>query len=112
MRCRHRAPPCAPTVDGIVKKAAPQRLSGGGAPFKNFARYLLAQNLARHLLDRAARERAELEWAVAQADQARDLPAEMLADAPDLAVLALAQREDDPRIGALLPLERRLDRAI
>src|SRR5579862_5501230 len=48
------------------------------------AAQLLRQHLTRHLLHHAARQIAELEWAVGKADQARYLIAEMLEDAAHL----------------------------
>src|SRR3546814_16982159 len=66
---------------------------------------LLAQHLALDLLHVAARQLAELEGAVAGADQPVDGPAEMFADLADLAVLALGQRHRHPGVVALLAVD-------
>ena len=55
---------------------------------------------------------AELERPERDADQPVHLQAEMLQHIAHLAVLALADREGEPDIRALLAVERRLDRAI
>src|SRR6266853_5240313 len=73
---------------------------------------LFLQHLAGHLLDRAAGEMAELKRTVGQADQAGDRIAEMLEDAPHLAVPAFLQGQGDPGIRTLLALELGADRPI
>src|SRR6185437_13006237 len=73
---------------------------------------LLAQHLARHFLDGAARQLAELERPVGDADEPRHAQAQMLHDAADLAVLAFMQADGEPGIAALLAVEHRADRAI
>src|SRR5690606_29470194 len=71
---------------------------------------LLAQLIALHLgldgFDAADRNIAELEWAVAYADQAIDLETERAQHSLDLAVLAFAQGQNEPNVGALLALQR------
>src|SRR5258708_21341451 len=73
---------------------------------------LLAQHLARHFLERAAREVAELEGPVGDADEPRHAEPQMLHDAADLAVLALMQAHPEPGIPALLAVEHCADRPI
>ena len=77
---------------------------------------LLAQLVAQHLgLDRfhpADGNVAELERAIADADQPVDLKAQRAQHVLDLAVLAFAQRQHQPHIGALLALQRCFNRAI
>src|SRR5689334_5667169 len=75
-------PRCLPPM--IRMALAARRFAGGGAE-------LLAQHAARHLFDIAARQLAQLKRAIGDADEARHLQAQMLHDAADLAVLALAQ---------------------
>src|SRR5215213_1327114 len=55
---------------------------------------------------------AQLEWPVRHADQAIDREPDMLEHAPDLAVLALAQREGEPSIVALGPIQPGLNRPV
>src|SRR3546814_10556963 len=78
--------------------SAGRRLGRSGAE-------LVAQHFRRHLFGRARQQVAELERAEGDADQPADRPAEMLADATDLAVLALAQAHGQPGILALLAIE-------
>src|SRR4051812_34090346 len=73
---------------------------------------LLAQHPRLDLLDLAFDEFAELERAVGDADQPVHLEAEMRHDVADLAVLAFADREHQPDIGALVALQRGIDRAV
>src|SRR5262245_8831739 len=65
-----------------------------------------------HFLHCALREVAQLERAEGDADQAAHMPAEMLADAPDLAILPFFQREGNPGVAVLLPFELRLNRPV
>jgi hypothetical protein len=73
---------------------------------------LSAQRLGLHLLDRAFGKITEIERAKRHPDQAVHLKPEMGEHVPHLAVLALADRKAEPDIGALLAIERRLDRPI
>jgi hypothetical protein len=73
---------------------------------------LFLQHLGAHLLHQAGLEVAKLEGAEGEADQAVHLQAQMLQDALDLPVLALAQAERDPAVVALDAVERRLDGAV
>ena len=73
---------------------------------------LVAQNAAADLAHLALGEIAELEGPVGDADQAVGDEAEMGEHALDLAVLALAQAEGQPDIGALDAVERGLDGAV
>ncbi len=73
---------------------------------------LLAQHARIHLLDSAVFELAELERAERHADEARDGEVEMAEHIAHFAVLALADRERDPDVGALRAVERRLDRPV
>src|SRR5262249_58222102 len=72
----------------------------------------LAQHPRRHFLDRAFGQFAELKRPERNADQAVDLEPERAEHVADLAVLALAHREAEPHVRALLTLEARLDRAV
>src|SRR4051812_11329293 len=62
---------------------------------------LVSEDLARHLLDGAALEIAELKGTVGEADEAGDAVAEMLEHTADLAVTALAQPDLEPGVAAL-----------
>src|SRR5262249_43583129 len=76
---------------------------------------LLAQHARAHLLDRALGKLAQLERAERDADQPVHLQPEVAQHVAHLAVLALADREGEPDVGALLALlavERRLDRTV
>ena len=73
---------------------------------------LVAQHAALDLQHVPFRQFVELERTVGNADQPRDLEAEGAENVPHLAVLALAQRQRQPGIGALLPVERRFHRAV
>ena len=73
---------------------------------------LVAQHAAAHLLDFAGLQVAELERAVGDADQPVHAEPEMLEHALHLAVLAFAQADRQPDVGALDAVELRLDRAI
>src|SRR5436190_19323602 len=73
---------------------------------------LLVQHLPRHLLDRALCQMAELKGAVREADEPRHRIAEVFEDAAHLTVLALAERQCQPGVGALLAVECRADRAV
>src|SRR6185437_11790706 len=88
------------------------RLFLGGAGF-GFLAKLLAHHTRRHFLDGAARQIAELEWAVGQADQPRHREAQMRHHLADLAIAPFAQRHGDPHIAdALIAFVDRLDRAV
>jgi hypothetical protein len=73
---------------------------------------LLAQHAGGHGFDFALGEVAELERAVADADEAVDLQAQGAEDVLDLAVLAFAQAEHHPGVGALGAFKLGVDRAI
>src|SRR5271169_3858634 len=70
-------------------------------PFGHGGPELLGERLLRHFGNRAALETAELERAVGETDQARDLKPQMLQHAAQLTVLALGQRHRDPGVAAL-----------
>src|SRR5690606_23727522 len=74
-----------------------------------FLAELETQHARAHRLDAALGRVAELERAVGTADEAVDLEAERAQHVADLAVLALAQAQHQPDIGALLALQHRLD---
>lgn len=78
--------------------------------------HLLAELVAQHtgldLVDLAFTEFEQLERAVGDADQPVHLKTEMRQHVADFAVLALANREHQPDIGALVTLQLGLDRAI
>ena len=111
-----------------IGAAAGQPVTGGlahqGGSFRHLAveidvggiGQLLAQLIAQHLgldgFNRAHRNIAQLERAEADTDQAVHFQPERAQHVLDFAVLAFAQRHDDPHIGALLALERGFDRAI
>ena len=73
---------------------------------------LLAQVPRAHLVDRALGQLAELERTERHPDQAVHRQPEMAEHVLHLAVLALAHREGEPHIGALLAVEPRLDRPV
>ena len=73
---------------------------------------LFAQHPRLDFLDRAFGQFCELEWAVGDADQPVHLKAEMRHHVAHLAILAFADREHQPHIGALVTLQRRLDRPV
>src|SRR3954447_2851811 len=102
-----------------IRMCAPGRqLDRGSGRGPRFLFWLLAEaelflhHLARHFLDLAFVEMAELEGAVGEADETADAPAEMAAELADLAILALGQRHGEPGIVALLPVEARMHRTI
>src|SRR5499427_9557670 len=73
---------------------------------------LPAQIFCLDLLDGAFGKFAEPERPELDPDQAIDLQVEVAQHVAHLAVLALADREGEPHIGALLALEYRLDRPV
>src|SRR5882672_503279 len=73
---------------------------------------LLAQMTRAYLVDLAFGQIAELERPERHPDQPVDRKPKMAKHVLDLAVLALAHREHEPHIGALLALELGLDRPI
>src|SRR5581483_7358979 len=82
---------------GLRRKPRPQRL---------------AQLLGYDLLDLAVVEPAQFERPVADANEPVHLEPEVLEHLAHLAVLALANADGEPDIGALLAVERRLDRPV
>src|SRR5688572_11141262 len=110
--------PRAPRQPGLARRCrsstnfASRCARGSGAFAGRGAAELVLQDFTGYFLDRAAGEKAELEGAVGEPDQAGDGVAEMLEDAPHLAVLAFVQRQRDPGVGALLAVERGADRAV
>ena len=101
-------------------RAAASRLRGATIGRREIAARLggdaLAELVAQHarldLDDLAFAQLAELERAERDADQPVHLQPERLDHVAHLAVLALADRHGEPHIGALLAIERRLDRAV
>src|SRR4029077_4476928 len=73
---------------------------------------LILQGARAHLLGRALFELAELEGAEGDADQAIHLEPEMLENALHFPILALAQPEREPHVGALLAIDLGLDRTV
>ncbi len=73
---------------------------------------LVGQHSRLHLFDRAGRELAERKRPERDADQPVDGKPEMLGKPLHLAVLAFAQPERQPEIGALRAVDARLDRAV
>src|SRR4029077_12089881 len=73
---------------------------------------LIAERPRLDLLCGALREVAELEWPEGEADQPFHLQPDMLEHVAHFAVLAFADREGEPHIGALLAVERRFDRPV
>src|SRR5262249_25587476 len=73
---------------------------------------LFAQRARCNLFDRACRQLAQLKRPIRNADQPIHLQAKRAEHVPDLAVLALAHREAQPNVGALLALQRCLDRSV
>src|SRR3954454_19677729 len=81
------------------------RGAGGGGK-------LLPQDARGDFLDAAAFEGAELEGTVGDADEAGDGKAEVLHDAADFAIAALAEADGQPGIVALPGIDGSLDRAV
>jgi hypothetical protein len=73
---------------------------------------LVAQHARPYRFDSTDRQVAKLERPVADADQSVDRQPKRCQDVLDFAVLAFAQRHQEPDVRALLALERRLDRPI
>src|SRR5438552_4610779 len=73
---------------------------------------LLAQHARLDFIDRTLRDLAQLERTVGHPDQPVHLEAEMRQHVAHLAVLAPADREHQPDIGALVALQRRIDRTV
>src|SRR6266550_330394 len=73
---------------------------------------LLGQHFLGHLGDFAARQIAELERPEGEPDQSGNREPQMFEHAAHLAVLALARRQRDPRVAALLAFETGTDRAV
>src|SRR6266851_5671284 len=73
---------------------------------------LLAQHPGLDLLDLAFGELAQLERTVGNPDQAVHFEPEMRQHIADFAVLAFADRKHQPDIGALVALQRRVDRTV
>src|SRR5262245_25172825 len=73
---------------------------------------LLGQHFARHFGNRPARQIAELERPVGEADQPGYQKSQMFEDSPHLAIFSLAQRQRDPSVAALHPVQLRANRAI
>src|SRR5260370_19751244 len=86
-------PRCLPAMMRMAALRGPPLLVAGAE--------LLGEHLARHFLDLAARQDAELERAVGQPDEPRHGIAKMLEDAADLGVGAPAQPPFDPGNAAL-----------
>src|SRR5258707_4458730 len=73
---------------------------------------LLAQHPGLDLLNQAFRQFAQLKRTVGYPDQPVHFEAEMRQHVAHLAVLALADRKYQPDVGALVTLERRIDRTV
>src|ERR1051326_8063161 len=73
---------------------------------------LLAQDAGAYLLDLAVGQFAELKRSERHADEPRHSKAKRAENVAHLAVLALADREGEPQVRALVAVERRLDRAV
>src|SRR6516164_1161513 len=73
---------------------------------------LLAEHLLRHLVDRTARQIAELERTEGETNQPSYRKPETFEHATHLSIFSLAQSHCDPGIAALLALELGGDRAI
>src|SRR5277367_5109957 len=76
-----------------------------GGPFGHCGPELLGERLLRHFGNRPAFEAAELERAIGEPDQARDLKPQLLQHPAYLAVFALGQRHRDPGVAALGALQ-------
>src|SRR5581483_12073021 len=77
-----------------------------------FLAELVAQHPRRDLAHRAFLEVAELKRTERHANEPRDLQPEMAQHIAHLTVLALTNRKRDPHIGALIAIERGLDRSV
>src|SRR4051812_46290175 len=99
---------------GIVAIALARGLTGkvGAGRRGDLLAELLAQHAGLHLVDLAFLEFAQLERTVGDPDQPVHLEAEMRQHVAHLAVLALADRKHQPDIGALVALQRGVDRAV
>src|SRR4029077_184756 len=73
---------------------------------------LLAQHARLHLIDRAFAELAELERTIGDTDQPVYFQPQMRQHVAHLAVLAFADCEHQPDIGALITLQDRIDRTV
>src|SRR6478672_280167 len=79
---------------------------------RNLLAELLAQHAGLDLLDLAFGQLAQLKRPVGHPDQPVHLEAEMRQHVAYLAVLALTDRKYQPDIGALVALQRRIDRTV
>src|SRR3954451_10590439 len=95
---------------GFVARHRPVEIGAGESG--DLLAELLAQHPGLDLLDLAFFEFAQLERAVGDADQPVHLEGEMRHHVADFAVLAFADRKPQPHIGALVALQRRIDRAV
>ena len=84
---------------------------GAGEPDQALAK-LFAQHPCAYLLDRTLGEFAELKRTEGDADEPRDRQPEIAEHVAHLAVLALADRQSEPKIRALHAVERRFDRPV
>src|SRR4051812_36411753 len=97
--------------DGLIplhQRPGKIRARDRGDPFAD----LFAQRAGLDLLHRAVRQVAQLERPIGHADQAIYRQPQVTQHVTDLAVLAFSHGEREPDIGALLAIERRLDRPV
>ena len=97
---------------GVARFARHRPVEIRAGEFGDLLAELFAQHPGLDLLDLAFGEFAELERTVGHPDQPVHLEPEMRHHVADFAVLAFADREHQPDIGALVALQRRVDRAV
>src|SRR5579875_1211998 len=90
-----------------------QLLLGGRRAWFRLVAELLVHHARRHFLERAARQVAELERAVSEADEPRHREAHMRHHLADLAIAPFAQRDRQPHVARmLLAFVDGMDRAV
>src|SRR6476661_387608 len=94
---------------GLARHRPVEIRAGDG---RNLLAELLAQHAGLDLLDLAFGQLAQLKRPVGHPDQPVHLEAEMRHHVAYLAVLTLADRKYQPDIGALVALQRRIDRTV
>ena len=105
---RLRLARCAPCAGARFSSATSLRSSSAASR----APELVGEHAPPHLLGLAGLEFEQLERPERDADEPVDLEAEVAEHAAHLAVLALAQADGDPRVGALHAIDAGLDRPV
>src|SRR6266700_1631656 len=99
-------------VGRVIRFTGHRPIEIGTGKRGNLLAELFAQHAGLDLLDLALGEFAQLKRTVGYPDQPVHLETEMRHHVAHLAVLAFADRKHQPDIGALVVLQRRIDRAI